>query len=138
MTEPAVKGKRDEDQHHRLAADEPAECPAKPASRLRRKARVMVVAGAIAVIALGALLTFGPAGGPMGGFEPRIAGIVLMLGGSLGLLLVLLRTGSRWSQSTARSRQDAIDDRPPPNPEEPVGHDVRRGRGRGSPGDRPP
>ena len=97
----------------------------------------MVIAGAIAVIAFGAILTFAPGDGSMGGFALRGAGIVLMLGGALGLLLALLRTGSRWSQSTARSRQDAIDDRPPPNREEPVGHADRRAHGHGPPGSRP-
>ncbi|MCA2222942.1 hypothetical protein [Nonomuraea aurantiaca] len=72
----------------------------------------MPVAGAIAVIVFGAILTFALADGSVGGVDLRIVGVVLMLGGGVGLLLpLLLRTRSRWSQSTVRSRQDVIDDR---------------------------
>lgn len=84
----------------------------------------MPVAGAIAVVAFGAILTFVVADGSVGGFDLRVAGVILMLGGLL-LLPLLLRTRSRWSQSTARSRQDAIDERPPPSPAAPSGPDPR-------------
>ncbi|MFG1708036.1 hypothetical protein ACFLIM_32990 [Nonomuraea sp. M3C6] len=98
----------------------------------------MAIAGAIAVVAFGAILSFALADGSVGGFDLRIAGVILMLGGALGLLLPLLRTRSRWNQSTARSRQDAIDDRPPPSPADPPGHDTRQRRGRRPPRNRPP
>ncbi|MEV0594491.1 hypothetical protein [Nonomuraea cavernae] len=98
----------------------------------------MPVAGAIAVVAFGAMLTFALADGSVGGFGLRIAGVILMLGGVLGLSLPLLRTSSRWSQSTARSRQDAIDDRPPPSPADLSGHDARQKRGLRPPGNRRP
>ncbi|GAA3661704.1 hypothetical protein GCM10022224_026540 [Nonomuraea antimicrobica] len=92
-----------------------------------------LVTETIAIIAFGAILTFAQADGSVGGLELRIAGVILMLGGILGLLLSLLRTRSRWSQSTARSRQDAIDDRPPPSPAAPPGHDARGHRGSSPP-----
>ncbi|MEV1176444.1 hypothetical protein [Nonomuraea sp. NPDC049784] len=89
----------------------------------------MPIAGAIAVIAVGAILTFALADGSVGGLDLRIAGVILMLGGALGLLLpLLLRTRSRWPQSTARSLQDVIDDRPPPSPADPPGADARQSR----------
>ncbi|MFC5822587.1 hypothetical protein [Nonomuraea insulae] len=97
----------------------------------------MPIAGAIAAIAFGAILTFVVADGSVGGFDVRIAGVLLMLGGLL-LLPLLLRTRSRWSQSTARSRQDTIDERPPPSPDAPSGHDATRPRGRGPAGNRGP
>ncbi|TDD57018.1 hypothetical protein E1286_01650 [Nonomuraea terrae] len=95
-------------------------------------------AGAVAVIACGAVLTFALADGSVGGFALRVAGVILMLGGAFGLLLPLVRTRSRWSQSTARSRQDDIDDRPPPSTPAPPGDDPGRRRGRRSPGERRP
>ncbi|TDC03610.1 hypothetical protein E1267_25805 [Nonomuraea longispora] len=79
-----------------------------------RPGRRVAIAGAVAVLSLGAVLTFVLAGGSAGVFDLRITGVILMLAGALGLLLLLLHVRSRWSQSTARSRQDAIDDRPPP------------------------
>ncbi|YCK40201.1 hypothetical protein ACNF49_40890 [Actinomadura sp. ATCC 39365] len=45
-----------------------------------------------------------------GGFDLRIVGVMLMLGGVLAVSILLLRTRSRWSGSTVRSRQDAMDD----------------------------
>ncbi|MFI7706886.1 hypothetical protein [Nonomuraea sp. NPDC049480] len=83
----------------------------------------MPMGGILTVIAFGAILTFALAEGSVGGLNLRIMGIILMLGGALALLLpLLLRTRSRWSRSTARSRQDAIDDRPPHSPAEPPGN----------------
>ncbi|MGI5291732.1 hypothetical protein ACQEVF_51645 [Nonomuraea polychroma] len=99
----------------------------------------MPIGGPLTVIAFGAILTFALADGSVGGLDLRVAGIVLMLGGALGLLLpLLLRTRSRWSQSTAGSRQDATDDRPPHNPVDPPGHDAGQSRGRTPPGNRRP
>ncbi|MFG1688657.1 hypothetical protein ACGFNP_51525 [Nonomuraea sp. NPDC049269] len=82
----------------------------------------MPVAGAIAVIVVGAILTFALTNGSIGGLDLRIAGVILMLGGAVGLVLpLLLRTRSRWSESTVRSRQDVIDDGPPPTLVDPPG-----------------
>ncbi|MDF5754624.1 hypothetical protein [Spongiactinospora sp. TRM90649] len=95
----------------------------------------MPIAAAVAVIVVGAVLTFaladGSAGGSAGGVEQRIVGVILMLGGVLGLLVSLFRTRSRWSGSTVRSRQDAIDDRSPPGPVAPADRDTRRRNSRG-------
>ena len=97
----------------------------------------MPVAAAIAVIIVGAILTFALADGSVGGLDLRIVGVILMLGGAVGFLLpLLLRTRSRWSQSTVRSRQDVIDDRPPPTLVDPPGHDGRQGVIRRDPDDR--
>jgi hypothetical protein len=75
----------------------------------------MPIAGAIAVVIVGAILTFALDKGSIAGFDLRIVGIILMLGGAAGLVLpLLMRSGSRWSGSTVRSRQDVIDDGPPP------------------------
>ncbi|MGN9845158.1 hypothetical protein ACTMTI_44250 [Nonomuraea sp. H19] len=94
----------------------------------------MPIGGAIAVITVGAILTFALADGSVGGFDLRIAGVILMLGGALGLLLsLLLRNRSRWSRSTVRSRQDVIDDRPPPSPADSPGYEARQSRGRRPP-----
>ncbi|MEU4235149.1 hypothetical protein AB0F17_63700 [Nonomuraea sp. NPDC026600] len=98
----------------------------------------MPIAAAIAVIVFGAILTFALEGGSAGGFDLRIVGVILMLGGAVGLLLpLLLRNRSRWSQSTVRSRQDVIDDRPPPTLVDPPDYDGRRdGTRRAAPDDR--
>jgi uncharacterized membrane protein len=100
----------------------------------------MPIAAAIAVIVVGAILTFALADGSMGGLDLRIVGVILMLGGAAALLLPLLRTRSRWSQSTVRSRQDVIDDRiddrTPPTLLDPPGGDDRQGGIRRIPDDR--
>ncbi|MGN9847426.1 DUF6458 family protein [Nonomuraea sp. H19] len=104
----------------------------------------MPIAGAIMVIVFGAILTFALADGSVGGVDLRIVGVILMLGGAAGLLLPLLRSKSRWSQSTVRSRQDVIDDRingriddrPPPTLVDPPGDDGRQGGTRRLPDDR--
>ncbi|MER6008959.1 hypothetical protein ABT120_61250 [Nonomuraea angiospora] len=89
----------------------------------------MPIAGAVAVITVGAILIFALADGSVGGMDLRVAGVFLMLGGALGLLLLLLlHTRSRWPQSTARSLQDVIDDRPPPSPADPPGYGARQSR----------
>ncbi|MEV4013943.1 hypothetical protein AB0J35_25935 [Nonomuraea angiospora] len=100
----------------------------------------MPIAAAIAVIVVGAVLTFALADGSVGGVDLRIVGVILMLGGGVGLLLpLLLRTRSRWSQSTVRSRQDVIDDRIddrlPPTLVDPADYDGRQGTRR-APDDR--
>ncbi|MGP4103168.1 hypothetical protein [Nonomuraea sp. KM90] len=96
----------------------------------------MPIAAAIAVIVVGAVLTFALADGSVGGLDLRIVGVILMLGGAAGLLLpLLLRTRSRWSQSTVRSRQDVIDDRPPPTLIDPPDFDGRQSHRR-APDDR--
>ncbi|MEU4580184.1 MULTISPECIES: DUF6458 family protein [unclassified Nonomuraea] len=95
----------------------------------------MPVAVAIVVIVVGAILAFALADGSVGGFDLRIVGVILMLGGAAGLLLpLLLRTRSRWSRSSVRSRQDVIDDRvngriddrPPPTLVDLPGYDGRQ------------
>jgi hypothetical protein len=101
----------------------------------------MRIAAAMAVIAVGAILTFALADGSVGGLDLRVMGVILMLGGALGLLLpLLLRNRSRWSQSTARSRQDVIDDRvddrPPPTLVDPPDYDARQGSTRRASDDR--
>ncbi|WP_424534282.1 hypothetical protein ACOZ38_28750 [Sphaerisporangium viridialbum] len=101
----------------------------------------MPIAAAIAVIIVGAILTFALADGSVGGLDLRIVGVILMLGGAVGLLLPLLpRSRSRWSGSTVRSRQDVIDDRiddrPPPTLIDPPGDDGRQGRTRRTPDNR--
>ncbi|MBO3752866.1 hypothetical protein J5X84_43030 [Streptosporangiaceae bacterium NEAU-GS5] len=86
----------------------------------RQRAFVMPVAGAIAVIVVGAILTFALTDGSVGGFDLRVAGVILMVGGAVGLLLpLLLGRRSRRRPSLVRSRQDVIDDQldngaPPP------------------------
>jgi hypothetical protein len=97
----------------------------------------MPIAAAIAVIVVGAILTFALADGSVGGFDLRIVGVILMLGGAVALLLpLLLRSRSRWSQSTVRSCQDVIDDRPPPTLVDPPDYDGRQGGTRRAPDDR--
>jgi hypothetical protein len=102
----------------------------------------MPVAVAIAVIVVGAILTFALTDGSVGGVDLRIVGVILMLGGAAGLLLpLLLQARSRWSRSTVRSRQDAIDDRiddrPPPTLAGLPDYDGRQGTRR-APDDRRP
>ncbi|MGI5290973.1 DUF6458 family protein [Nonomuraea polychroma] len=104
----------------------------------------MPIAAAIVVIVVGAILTFALADGSVGGVDLRIVGVILMLGGAAGLLLPLLRSKSRWSESTVRSRQDVIDDRingriddrPPPTLVDPPGDDGGPGGARRAPDDR--
>ncbi|MGP3965710.1 hypothetical protein ACTWPT_58185 [Nonomuraea sp. 3N208] len=99
----------------------------------------MPIGGALTVIAFGAILTLALADGSVGGFDLRIMGIILILGGALALLLpLLLRTRRRPVWSTARSRQDVIDDRPPHSPADSPGHDAEQRRGGRPPGDRRP
>ncbi|GAA0993726.1 hypothetical protein GCM10009555_084880 [Acrocarpospora macrocephala] len=97
----------------------------------------MPIAGAIAVIIVGAILTFALSTGTVGSIDLRIVGVILMLGGGL-LLPLLLRTRSRWSGSTVRSLQDVIDDGPPPTLVDPPGHDAGQSGNRRTPDTRQP
>ena len=92
----------------------------------------MPIAAAIVVV-VGAILTL--ADGSVGAFNLRIVGVVLMLGAAALLLPLLLRSPSRWSQSTIRSRQDVIDDRPLPTLIDPLDYDGRQGDIRRAPPD---
>lgn len=69
---------------------------------------MMPSGGGIALIVIGAALTFALTGS-VRGLDLRAAGVILMLAGAACLLLSLLvRTGRR--RTSARSRQDVIDD----------------------------
>jgi hypothetical protein len=85
----------------------------------------MSIGGGIAVLIVGAILTFALTGS-VRGVDLHVVGVILMLGGALGLLLPLLvRTRRRSNGPTARSRQDAIDEGPR-TPAEPPRHDPSR------------
>jgi hypothetical protein len=72
----------------------------------------MSLGGGVAVIVVGAILTFALTGS-VRGIDLHIVGVILMLGGVLGLLLPLLvRSRRRPNGLTARSRQDVIDEGP--------------------------
>jgi hypothetical protein len=76
----------------------------------------MSIGGGIAILILGAILTFAFTGS-VRGVDLHVVGVILMLGGALGLLSPLLiraRAGSgrRSNGPTARSRQDVIDEGP--------------------------
>jgi hypothetical protein len=71
----------------------------------------MSIAVGIALIVLGAILTFALKGGHIGDLDLHAVGVILMLAGVTGLLLpVLIRNRSRFSRPTIRSRQDVMDD----------------------------
>jgi len=76
----------------------------------------MSIGGGIAILILGAILTFALTGS-VRGVDLHIVGVILMLGGALGLLSPLLiraRAGSRRRPNglTARSQQEVIDEGP--------------------------
>ena len=72
----------------------------------------MSIGGGIAVLILGAVLTFALTGS-VRGIDLHVVGVILMLGGALGLLLpLLIRARRRPSGLTARSQQDVIDEGP--------------------------
>ena len=76
----------------------------------------MSIGGGIAILILGAILTFALTGS-VRGVDLNIVGVILMLGGALGLLLPLLiraraGNGRRSNGLTARSQQDVIDEQP--------------------------
>jgi uncharacterized protein DUF6458 len=71
----------------------------------------MSIAAGIALIVLGAILTFALKGGHVGALDLHAVGVILMLAGIIGILLpMLIRNRSRFSRSTIRSRQDVMDD----------------------------
>jgi hypothetical protein len=71
----------------------------------------MPVAGGIALLVIGAILTFALSSSSLGGVDLNIAGVILMLAGAARLLLPLLTgTRPRRNRPTARSRQDVIDE----------------------------
>jgi hypothetical protein len=76
----------------------------------------MSIGGGIAIVVVGAILTFALTGS-VRGIDLHIVGVILMLGGALGLLVPLLiraRAGGRRRPNglTARSQQDVIDEGP--------------------------
>lgn len=71
----------------------------------------MSIAAGIALIVLGAILTFALKGGHIGDLDLHAVGVILMLAGVIGILLpMLIRNRSRFSRATIRSRQDVMDD----------------------------
>jgi hypothetical protein len=71
----------------------------------------MSIAAGIALIVLGAILTFAVKGGHIGDLDLHAVGVILMLAGIIGILLpMLIRNRSRFSRPTIRSRQDVMDD----------------------------
>ena len=71
----------------------------------------MSIAAGIALIVLGAILTFALKGGHVGDLDLHAVGVILMLAGVIGILLpMLIRNRSRFSRATIRSRQDVMDD----------------------------
>ena len=71
----------------------------------------MSIAAGIALIVLGAILTFALKGGHVGDLDLHAVGVILMLAGVIGILLpMLIRNRSRFSRPTIRSRQDVMDD----------------------------
>jgi hypothetical protein len=71
----------------------------------------MSIAAGIALIVLGAILTFALKGGHIGDLDLHAVGVILMLAGVIGILLpTLIRNRSRFSRPTIRSRQDVMDD----------------------------
>ena len=71
----------------------------------------MSIAAGIALIVLGAILTFALKGGHIGNLDLHAVGVILMLAGVIGILLpAVIRNRSRFSRPTIRSRQDVMDD----------------------------
>ena len=71
----------------------------------------MSIAAGIALIVLGAILTFALKGGHIGDLDLHAVGVILMLAGVIGILLPrLIRNKSRFLRPTIRSRQDVMDD----------------------------
>lgn len=72
----------------------------------------MPMGGGIALIVVGAVLTFALTGS-IRGIDLHIAGVILMLAGIAGLVLPLVvRTRRRSNRLSARSQQDVIDEGP--------------------------
>ena len=71
----------------------------------------MSIAAGIALIIVGAILTFALKGGHIGDLDLHAVGVILMLAGVTGILLpTVIRNRSRFSRPTIRSRQDVMDD----------------------------
>jgi|SRR5580658_4640343 Domain of unknown function (DUF6458) len=71
----------------------------------------MSTAAGIALIVVGAILTFAVKGGHIGDLDLHAVGVILMLAGIIGMLLPrLIRNRSRFSRPTIRSRHDVMDD----------------------------
>ena len=71
----------------------------------------MSIAAGIALIVLGAILTFAVKGGHIGALDLHAVGVILMLAGVVGMLLpIVIRNRSRLSRPTIRSRHDIMDD----------------------------
>jgi len=74
----------------------------------------MSVAAGIALIVIGAILTFAVKGGHIGDLNLHAVGVILMLAGIVGILLpVLLRNRTRLARPVVRSRQDVVDEQTP-------------------------
>jgi hypothetical protein len=72
----------------------------------------MPIAGGIALLVVGAILTFALTGS-IRGIDLHMAGVILMLAGALGLVLPLVRNRSGSNRSSAvRRRPDVFDDGP--------------------------
>jgi hypothetical protein len=71
----------------------------------------MSIAAGIALIVLGAILTFAVKGGHIGDLDLHAVGVILMLAGVIGIVLpMLIRNRSRFSRPAIRSRQEFLDD----------------------------
>jgi Domain of unknown function (DUF6458) len=71
----------------------------------------MSIAAGIALIVVGAILTFALKGGHIGNLDLHAVGVILMLAGVIGISLpMLIRNRSRFSRPTIRRRQDVPDD----------------------------
>jgi tRNA U55 pseudouridine synthase TruB len=71
----------------------------------------MSIAAGIALIVVGAILTFAVKGGHIGDLDLHAVGVILMLAGVIGIMLPrLLRNRSRFYRPTIRSRRDVVDD----------------------------
>lgn len=71
----------------------------------------MSIAAGIALIVVGAILTFALKGGHIGDLDLHVVGVILMLAGIIGILLPrLLRNRSRFYRPATRSRRDVMED----------------------------
>ncbi|RVX40139.1 hypothetical protein EDD27_2533 [Nonomuraea polychroma] len=62
----------------------------------------MPIGGPLTVIAFGAILTFALADGSVGGLDLRVAGVILILGGALGLARLPATAGPDQRRTAAR------------------------------------
>src|ERR1700685_4378591 len=71
----------------------------------------MSIAAGIALIVVGAILTFALKGGHIGDLDLHAVGVILILAGVIGMLLPrLLRHRSRFYRPTTRRRRDVMND----------------------------